>query len=203
MEAQELDKYAFTAKGECGVEHKAYLFDTEKYHREIEAILLDAGRKNAPEELERYIDAHRAELCSPATADPLTPDWRQSLENGGVQELAGIVLTLCYDPEGDMGLGEDWEALCGAMEELDLSGGTEYYFVGGEIQSGNFVLDPSGMGLGIIEPDDVELIYDELDAQNGAELLGEEDDLLGELYRSLMEIYETARVHSKGLLLTF
>lgn len=184
------------------MEHRAFLFDTERYHAEIESLILEAGRWGNTAVLEQYIDAHLEGLKSPYTADPLREDWRSELESGDAQELADFILTLCYDPEADLGLGEDWETLCGAMEELDLSGGTEYYFVGGEIRSGNFVLDPSGMGLGIIEPDNVELIYDELDGA-APELEENDDELLSELYRSLMEIYETARIHSKGLLLTF
>ena len=151
------------------MEHRAFLFDTEKYHAEIEQMILDAGSRGDAAALEQYIDAH---------------------------------LRQCYDPEADLGLGEDWETLCGAMEELDLSGGTEYYFIGEEIRAGNFVLDPSGMGMGIIEPDNIELIYDELDGA-APDLEANDDELLSELYRSLMEIYETARVHSKGLLMTF
>ena len=56
--------------------------------------------------------------------------------------------------------------------------------------------------MGIIEPDNIELIYDELDGA-APDLEANDDELLSELYRSLMEIYETARVHSKGLLMTF
>lgn len=184
------------------MEHRAFLFDTERYHAEIEDFILEAGRWGNTAVLEQYIDTHRDQLQSPYTADPLTENWRGELESGDVQELADFILTLCYDPEGDLGLGEDWETLCGAMEELDLSGGTEYYFVGEEIRAGGFVLDPSGMGLGIIEPDNVELIYDELESAE-PEMEENDDELLTELYRSLMEIYETARVQSKGLLLTF
>ena len=164
-------------------------------------ILHDVSRGVAAA-LEQYTDAHLGQLKSPYTADPLADGWRDELESGDVQELADFVLTLCYDPEADLGLGEDWETLCGAMEELDLSGGTEYYFIGEEIRAGNFVLDPSGMGMGIIEPDNIELIYDELDGA-APDLEANDDELLSELYRSLMEIYETARVHSKGLLMTF
>ncbi|HIR53731.1 MAG TPA: hypothetical protein IAB39_10130 [Candidatus Onthovicinus excrementipullorum] len=185
-----------------GMEHRAFLFDTEKYHAEIEQMILDAGSRGDAAALEQYIDAHLRQLKSPYTADPLADGWRDELESGDVQELADFVLTLCYDPEADLGLGEDWETLCGAMEELDLSGGTEYYFIGEEIRAGNFVLDPSGMGMGIIEPDNIELIYDELDGA-APDLEANDDELLSELYRSLMEIYETARVHSKGLLMTF
>lgn len=184
------------------MEHHAYLFDTETYHREIEQLILDAGLWGNRAVLEDYIDAHLEQLRSPYTADPLTERWRDELEDGGVQELSGFILTRCYDPEGDIGLGEDWETLCGAMEELDLSGGTEYYFVGAEIRSGDFELDPSGMGLGIIEAEDIELIYDELD-RFIPQMDENDDELLAELYRSLMEIYEAARVRSKGLLVFF
>lgn len=184
------------------MEHHAYLFDTQTYHREIEELLLTAGAFGNTDVLEKYIDENASQLKSPDTADPLDENWRDALANGDIQELAGIILTRCYDPDGDIGLGEDWEILCGAMEELDLSGGTEYYFAGEEIRSGSFVLDPSGMGLGIIEPENIELIYDELDSFV-SQMEANDDDLLTELYRSLMEIYEAAHVRSRGLLLTF
>lgn len=184
------------------MEHHAFLFDTERYHDGMEDLILDASRFGNTDVLEKYIDENRDSLKSPYTADPLDENWRDELVNGDVQELADFILTRCYDPEGDIGLGEDWEALCGAMEELDLSGGTEYYFVGEEIQRGNFVLDPSGMGFGIIEPDNVELIRDELESFT-AEMEKNDDELLVELYRSLIEIYEAARIQSKGLLLFF
>lgn len=183
------------------MEHKAFLFDTQLYHAQLEELLLHCGETDDPQPLAAFIDQNLERMRSPYTADTLDTGWRQELTGDSVQELADFALTLCYDPEADIGMGPDWEDLCYAMEDIGLDGDSEYYFVGGEIQSGSFVLDPGGMGFGIIEPEDIPLIYDELERFYPQFARDEEE--LAESYRTLMEIYETARSHSRGLMLTF
>ena len=100
------------------MEHRAFLFDTERYHAGLEDFILEAGRWGNTAVLEQYIDAHWDQLQSPYTADPLTENWRDELESGDVQELADFILTLCYDPEADLGLGG------GLGVALRLNGGT-------------------------------------------------------------------------------
>lgn len=49
------------------MEHKAFLFDTKKYHRDIEPVLRECIRTQSSDAAEAYITAHLPELTSPYT----------------------------------------------------------------------------------------------------------------------------------------
>ena len=57
------------------MEHKAFVFDTEKFHAEIEPVMKDSI-KNA-EVAHRYICEHLDELQSPYMGDELGEDWEE------------------------------------------------------------------------------------------------------------------------------
>ena len=56
------------------MEHKAFLFDTAKYHAEIEKIIEKCCKSKAVSLAERYINEHLEQFSSPYTYEPLEQD---------------------------------------------------------------------------------------------------------------------------------
>ena len=100
------------------MEHKAFVFDTEKFHAEIEPVMKDSI-KNA-EVAHRYICEHLDELQSPYMGDELGEDWEEEFGELTLQTYFDILLTTCYDVEDNRGLGEMWDAVNEVIKSLDV-----------------------------------------------------------------------------------
>ena len=165
------------------------MFDTEKFHAEIEPVMKDSI-KNA-EVAHRYICEHLDELQSPYTGDELGEDWEEEFGELTLQTYFDILLTTCYDVEDDRGLGEMWDAVNEVIKSLDVFDGME--------------------GLGIIDGDEVAEILERLKENRDEAESAEPEDLLYEAepeewmeaYDDLCSLYEDALSQKKGLLLTF
>lgn len=184
------------------MEHKAFIFDTNKFHCELEQIILLAGKSNDLTNLKKFIEENKSGIISPYTLDELDENWENELENRDVQEFSDFALTVCYNPEDDFGLGYDWTLLVEWLENLPLKFNSDYYILGKEIKSDNFKLDPSYMGFGLVEKEDVSIIYKELISLN-SEIKKSKNEELIEVYNILIETYEQAKNQNKGLMMTF
>lgn len=72
------------------MEHKAFLFDTAKYHAEIEKIIEKCCESKAGSLAERYINEHLEQFSSPYTYEPLEQGWEQDEIFDAYDDLCGI-----------------------------------------------------------------------------------------------------------------
>ncbi len=100
------------------MEHKAFVFDTERFHAEIEPVMRDSIRDI--EVAHRYICDHLDELQSPYTGDALDEDWEEEFGELTLQVCFDIMLTACYEVDDDMGLCDMWDAVNEVIGELDI-----------------------------------------------------------------------------------
>ncbi|WP_288308390.1 hypothetical protein [uncultured Muribaculum sp.] len=99
------------------MDHKAFVFDTNKFHAEIEPVMRDSIKNTKA--AHRYICEHLDELQSPYTGDTLDEDWEEEFGDLTLQVYFDILLTACYDVEDDRGLGEMWDAVNEVIKGLD------------------------------------------------------------------------------------
>jgi len=87
------------------IQHRAFIFNYQRFEDEIEPLIRDAMQGQA-EPLAAYCDRNRSLLkWLPTSHDPL--------------DLAQSVLTLCYDPSKDIGLGEQWGEIDRVLKDGD------------------------------------------------------------------------------------
>lgn len=191
------------------MEHKAFVFDTQKFHSEIEPVMKEAISN--PEAAHRYISSHLSELQSPYTGEVLDEDWENEFGELTLQVYFDILLTACYDVENDYGLGEMWDAVNEVIKELDVFEEGELAVTGWTVEIDGVVVDPGMEGLGIIESDEVEEILQILEENREEAADAEPEDLLYEAepeewmeaYDDLCNLYKEALDQNKGVLLTF
>ncbi len=192
------------------MEHKAFVFDANKFHAEIEPVMKDSIKNT--EVAHRYICDHLEELQSPYTGDVLDEDWEEEFGELTLQVYFDILLTACYDVQDDRGLREMWDAVNEVIKSLGVFEEGALPVTGWEVEIDGVVVDPGMEGLGIIDCDEVEEILNTLkenrDAAASAEhpdglLYDAESDEWMEAYDDLCHIYEEAIRQKKGLLLTF
>ena len=192
------------------MEHKAFVFDTKKFHAEIEPVMKDSVRNT--EVAHRYICDHLEELQSPYTGDVLDEGWEEEFGALTLQVYLDILLTACYDVDDDMGLVEMWDAVNEVIKSLDIFEEGELPVTGWEVEIDDVVVDPGMEGLGIIDCDEVADILNTLKDNRSAAARAEQPEGLlcdadpdewMEAYDDLCHIYEEALRQKKGLLLTF
>ena len=193
------------------MDHKAFVFDTKKFHAEIEPVMKDSIKNT--EVAHRYISEHLDELQSPYTGNTLEEGWEEEFGELTLQVYFDILLTACYDVEDDCGLCDMWDAVNEVIKSLDVFEEGELPVLGWTVEIEDVVIDPGMEGLGIIECDEVEEILNILeenrDEAENAEI--ETEDLLYEAepeewmeaYDNLYNLYKKALRQNKGLLLTF
>ena len=194
------------------MEHRAFLFDTDKYHAEIEKIIEACCGSGEVSSIKQYIDEHLEEFSSPYTWEPLEQDWEQELENGDMQEYFDFLLTACYDCEDDIGLAEAWDAVNEAIKLLDFMNGAEKCVLGTAVSFHGIVVDPGRMGLGIVDAGEIKELKEKLlENQEKLEDISIPEDLMYDMeqdeicdaYDDLCDIYKRAEKEGKGILFTF
>lgn len=195
------------------MEHKAFLFDTQGFDQELRKIIVTSGEENEPKPLHEYIVNNIGKVRSVYTRELLENNWENELELGGVQELADFAMTCFYSPEDDRGLSYLWDAPLETLKMLPTKMDPEYYILGHPIESETFSLDPGGMGLGIIEMNDIPVVLKDLKDLRGAilengmplsEVLYEHTfSEIVEAYDELIKLYNEAADMRTGLLMTF
>lgn len=191
------------------MEHKAFVFDTEKFHAEIEPVMKDSIKNT--EVAHQYICNHLDVLQSPYTGDELDEGWEEEFGELTLQVYFDILLTACYDVEDDRGLGEMWDAVNEVIKELNVFEEGELPVTGWEVEIDDVIVDPGMEGLGIIDHDEVAEILQILKENRDEAANAEPEDLLYETepeewmeaYDDLCSLYEEALRQKKGLLLTF
>ncbi|WP_288151369.1 hypothetical protein [Phocaeicola sartorii] len=191
------------------MDHKAFVFDTKKFHAEIEPVMKDSVKNT--EVAHQYICDHLDELQSPYTGDELDESWEEEFGEFTLQVYFDILLTACYDVEDDRGLGEMWDAVNEVIKELDVFEEGELPVTGWEVQIDEVVVDPGMQGLGMIDCDEVAEILKILKENRDEAANAEPEDLLYETepeewmeaYDDLCSLYEEALSQKKGVLLTF
>lgn len=195
-----------------GMDHKAYIFDTKKYHVDIEMILDMCCYEKSVTKAEIYINEHWKELTSPYTGERLNKEWKKSLYSGSLQEHFDILLTACYDCEKDIGLDYRWDGVTEVLKQLNFMDNIVVCVLGKRIIYHDTIVDPGAMGLGIVEAEDVGFIYKKLE-QNEF-LLDEmklpqdmlykmDEEEIKEAYDDLIGIYRVAKKEAKGIMFTF
>ena len=191
------------------MEHKAFVFDTKKFHAEIEPVMKDCIRNT--EAAHQYICEHLDELQSPYTGDTLEEDWEEEFGELTLLVCFDILLTACYDVQDDCGLCEMWDAVNEVVKSLDVFEKGELPVLGWTVEIDDVVVDPGMEGLGIIDCDEVEEILNLLEENRDEAENAEPEDLLYEAepeewmeaYDNLCNLYKEALHRNKGLLLTF
>lgn len=191
------------------MDHKAFVFDTEKFHTEIEPVMKDSIEN--PEVARQYICEHYDQLQSPYTGDVLEEDWEDEFEKPTLQVYFDILLTACYDVNDETGLSEMWDAVNEVVKELDAFEEPEIAVLGREVVINDVKVDPGMMGLGLVESHEVQDIHTKLQENREEAENAEPDDLLYdaepdewmEAYDDLCSIYDEAIRQGKGLLFTF
>ncbi len=78
------------------MDHKAFVFDTNKFHAEIEPVMKDSIT-NA-EVAHQYICDHLDEFQSPYTGDTLEEGWEEAGRRNLVTLLFKSISTYCLPP---------------------------------------------------------------------------------------------------------
>lgn len=194
------------------MEHKAYLFDMEKYHTEIEKILHECCYEQNTSKAEKYINEHWKELCSPYTYEPLDENWKNILVNHSLQEYCDILLTACYECEKDIGLGYNWDGVNESLKQLNFMDNIEKCVLGNTIVFHGTTIDPGAMGLGVVDIEEVNSIAEMLQQNRGKLKQMElpqnllytiEKEELEDTYDDLIDIYKRAVKMGKGIMFTF
>lgn len=193
------------------MEHKAYLFDCDLFVEKIRGIMEDTVHD--PKVAKEYIRQYPDRFCSPYTGEPLQGDWEEELSSNTLQEYFDFLLTACYDVNADKGLGYLWDGVHEGIVEMKIFDNPDKIVFGDELTIKNILVNPGGMGLGIIEASQVAQIYEKL--RSNREMLNsidldmdnflyeaEPEDIL-DGYDDLCNIYGEALKQGKGIMFTF
>jgi len=189
------------------MEHKAFLFDTSDFIKELSEVILTAGNTDNEDLLISFINENLEDLKSPYSGEELTDEWQQELETKDIQELADFAMTKYYNPDEELGLSYNWDSLLESFDRLDLKFNSNYYILGEPLKSHSFILDPGRMGLGFVNSNYISSIHKELlNLKENFTAICQENNLDSELiisFDELLEIYKKADEAGSGLLLTF
>jgi hypothetical protein len=100
------------------MEHRAYPFDYEGFTRDLRADLDAALATGDCTRLRAFIQANGSRLRDPRTGEPLELSWETRVEPKDAHQYGNLALTRFYDPEEDVGLGNDWDDLNDLLNEL-------------------------------------------------------------------------------------
>lgn len=194
------------------MEHKAFLFDTECFHSEIEVVINECCKGENIQYAVKYIDNNYSHLCSPYTGESLDEKWRNEVGSAGIQQYIDFILTSCYDPLEDNGLSYSWDGLLEALKAMDNLGDVEEWILGKPVVCNGVTIDPGAMGLGIVEQDRISGIRGALKCikpavmnleDTSGDLYELEPEEIIDAYNDLCSLYEQAESEKKGLLFTF
>jgi hypothetical protein len=135
------------------MEHKAFLFDHERFEHELRPVLERALAQGSSEDLKRFIADHLQALKDPYEGMPLDEDWEDLLEIDEPDQYGDFALTKYYDPAQDFGLGSEWFSEQELIESK--SPGASALLLGKPLSGGDALFDPGKMGAYFSSPDDV------------------------------------------------
>lgn len=179
-----------------GSEHKAYIFDFNKFSKELKPILELALASGEIESLRNFIISNKSHLCDPYEGEPLADNWEGMIEVKDAEQYGDFALTKYYDPLTDQGLGYFWENIATIISEHSNSsyatilgeplGTADCYFDPGKL--GSFFQDSEHVKYSISVIEQLENIY------NGA---------LKDEISSYLKLLKEALIGDKGVYVTF
>jgi hypothetical protein len=89
-------------------DHKAFSIDWRGFQSDLAPILYQALSTGDARGLVTFVDSNLVNCADPYEGDALEVTWRNTLESGGVQEVADFALTKFYDPGANHGLSNSW-----------------------------------------------------------------------------------------------
>lgn len=176
------------------MEHKAYVFDYERFSRELAGLLEASLEDGRTDRLRRFVVDHRDQLKDPYGGEPLDADWESLIETRDVHQYGDFALTKYYDPGEDVGLGRDWErvrAVFAREQPGDLT-----LFLGAPLGPKDRLFDPGKLGSYFQTPDRVRAHLDLLRPLRSR-------IPLGDVLPSLIAMFDRAAAEGKGLYVTF
>ena len=93
------------------MEHKAFLFDGDRFDVELRPVLEAALSTGDCSPLVDFIRDNLDALTDPYEGEPLEPDWESLLETKDADNYGDFALTKYYDPASDIGLGAGWDLI--------------------------------------------------------------------------------------------
>jgi hypothetical protein len=177
------------------IDHKAYLFDYDRFAIELKSNLEDALLTENINSLITFIQQNLSFLKHPDLGEPLDVNWKQMLVNKDVHEYGDFALTKFYDPEDCIGLSNDWreidDLLCYEFGEGSL------ITLGKLLGPKDNFFDPGKMGSYFQSPHQVQknLIWLEDTLEQRPELL--------EYLISVINMLKPASKQGQGLYITF
>ncbi|WP_026503736.1 hypothetical protein [Butyrivibrio sp. NC3005] len=195
------------------IEHRAFLFDTDLFDRECRDLILNSGVKDEPGTVKKFVEDNSKRIKSPYWGDDIDQDWEDEMETKDVQEYADFAMTAYYNPSDDIGLEEQWDIVLEALNRLGFEQAQEAV-LGKTVSKDGFTLDPGRCGFGILTAEEVSKIFyklkelepkiDKADIEEMDLMLDDMDESdLSEAFQRLLDIYRSAKIENKGLLLTF
>jgi len=123
-------------------EHKAFLFDFDRFNSELRPLLVAALESGDLTGLVSFIGANLSELKDPYEGEPLTADWQKLIETRDAHQLGDFALTKYYDPQDDRGLGSEWQA----VQDIIAKNLKESPILGTAVGPKGNLFDPGKMG---------------------------------------------------------
>lgn len=196
------------------MEHKAFLFDTDKFNSKLAELLSSCHSKDDIQLIRSFINENIDDIKSPYDGEDLEIDWEDELENKDIQEYADFAITYCYNPDDEDGLSCCWQGILECLKKVKLKFPAEYYILGNSVKLGDELLDPGQQGLGIIAAQDIYEMWTEIAACkekviNEYDRLAENDiyestkDEIADSYDDLCRLFYDAHQQGMGLLMTF
>jgi hypothetical protein len=177
------------------MEHRAFIFDFESFTEELSRILETALETGEVDALIDFIQVNLDSLKDPYEGEPLDSSWQTMMEYKDAHQYGDFALTKFYDPQSNIGLGYEWEAIQNLLNS-QLNGGGNMV-LGRAFGPTNNYFDPGKIGSYFQTPDQVE---DNLQKLN--ELVKQKPQMSSQLSQ-LMKMLNTAAKAGKGLYITF
>ena len=139
------------------IDHKAYLFQYDKFQEELADALYRSLQTGIVRPLREFIDRHCGSLTDLATAKRLGEDWEQKYgRDADVQGYADLTLTRYYDLTASLGLGYGFDALTAYLRSVPFLARHAECLIGGTLFGPKGKrLDPGRMGTGFLSPAEV------------------------------------------------
>ena len=90
------------------MEHKAFVFDFERFSRELQPIIERGLLSGDCSETIAFVRDNLGRLKDPYEGEPLGSDWESMIESRDIHQYGDFALTKYYDPSADIGLGASW-----------------------------------------------------------------------------------------------
>jgi hypothetical protein len=124
------------------MEHKAFVFDYDRFTTELGPALWHALEKGKTGKLVRFTVQNRHRLSDPYEGGPLPDGW---VAPDDVHEIGDVALTAFYDPAADVGLADGWERAHDRAMRL-MPGQEDAVVLGYPFGPDDAAFDPGRMG---------------------------------------------------------